>query len=120
MTAATFLKDMAIEDASFAGPFAYYSNMPMKVFAGNENPVPARFVIEALDRMQAGFAKKENLHGMHNAIGSQIPDVCTNIMNTCLAQDGTAKMDNVNEGVRNICHEKFKACCQNRDAILTN
>ena len=34
------LMDLAFEDRTFAGPFAYYSNVPMKVFAGNVPSVP--------------------------------------------------------------------------------
>jgi hypothetical protein len=54
--------DLVIRDArqsrSFAGLFAYSSNVPMKVFAGNEPCVPVSVVVDALDTIQQGGASK--------------------------------------------------------------
>lgn len=51
------LKAFATADPSFAGIGAYYSNVPMKVFMGNEPPLPLEVAAKALDSMQAGHAQ---------------------------------------------------------------
>lgn len=48
----------ATRDRSFAGLFPYASNVPMKVFAGNEPSVPVSVLVDALDEMQGGGASQ--------------------------------------------------------------
>jgi hypothetical protein len=50
------LKAFATADPSFAGPGAYYSNVPMKVFMGSEPPLPLEVAAAALDSLQSGKA----------------------------------------------------------------
>jgi len=71
-------------DPSFAGVGAYYSNVPMKVFMGNEPSLPVAVAAEALDLLQLGRASKQQKMDMvHHAQ----PDACTT---TCLADAQTA------------------------------
>lgn len=100
-------------DPSFAGIGAYYSNVPMKVFMGNEPCVPAAVVAEALDRLQFGGASPQDKTNMKQKLQ---PDAC---MNTCLqnvqtgcdkllahSSGGAADMESAQcmmEG-KNLCH----------------
>lgn len=56
------IKAFATADPSFAGIGAYYSNVPMKVFMGNEPPLPVEVAAKALDSMQKGHASPSNVH----------------------------------------------------------
>jgi len=75
-------------DPSFAGIGAYYSNVPMKVFMGNEPTVPVAVVAEALNRLQLGGASPQDKTTMKHKLQ---PDAC---MNTCLqnVQTGCDKL----------------------------
>lgn len=75
-------------DPSFAGVGAYYSNVPMKVFMGNEPLLPVAVAAEALDVLQFGGASAQQKMDMKNRLQ---PDSCAS---TCLAnvQKGCASM----------------------------
>jgi hypothetical protein len=53
---AKVLFDAAKKDPSFAGPFAYYTNRPMKNFLGEEPVPPVEQVIAALAAAELGSA----------------------------------------------------------------
>ena len=74
------VKDFLMADPSFAGPGAYYSQVPMKVFMGQEPLVPAVVVAAALDQMQTGKASPRQKSGAKQAT---MPDA---MQGACMAK----------------------------------
>jgi hypothetical protein len=70
-SAADVVTSAALADSSFAGPFAYYTNSPAKVFAGEMRPVPLEVMVEALEEMQAGHGAGQHAAAMHGVLKSQ-------------------------------------------------
>lgn len=80
------LKD-GLRDRSFAGLFAYTSNVPMKVFAGNEPAVPVSVLVDALDALQSGHASKHGaaqMHGAATAHMSKCQEACMGMHGACM------------------------------------
>jgi len=86
------VKDFMQANPSFAGVGAYYSNVPMKVFMGNEAPLPAAVAAEALDKLQAGAAGPQHKAEMQQRAQS----------NACL----TACLDNANKQCQQVLANK--------------
>lgn len=87
MSAVDVVLTDALQDRSFAGLFAYSSNVPMKVFAGNEPSVPVSVLVDALDAMQAGKAPKAAARNMQYAAAanpSSCHASCMQSMQVCL------------------------------------
>lgn len=102
----------ASEDPSFAGPFAYYSNVPMKVFAGNLASPPTAVLIEALNRIQSGGAKGENLMGVGKALEMDCgacESACNAGFNTCLGPDNRI-IDEISYGRHMDCQSAHQSC----------
>jgi hypothetical protein len=80
-----------LRDRSFAGLFAYSSNVPMKIFAGNEPSVPVSVLIDALDTLQGGQASKGGAAQMHGAASAHIHHCQADCMlehSTCMMTAG--------------------------------
>lgn len=91
MSAADNLLMDALQDRSFAGLFAYSSNVPMKVFAGQEPTVPVSALVDALDALQGGSAPKGAVRAMHDAASAQLSGcqkACLNQHEACMAGGG--------------------------------
>jgi hypothetical protein len=82
MSAADVVLKDAMQDRSFAGLFAYSSNVPMKVFAGNEPSVPVSVLVDALDTLQGGSAPKGAAQAMQYAASAQL----SGCQASCMAQ----------------------------------
>jgi hypothetical protein len=89
MSAADVVLKDAIQDRSFAGLFAYSSNVPMKVFAGNEPAVPVSVLVDALDTLQGGSAPKGAAQAMQYAASAQL----SSCQKSCLAQHEACMSD---------------------------
>jgi hypothetical protein len=72
------IKNFMQADPSFAGVGAYYSNVPMKVFMGNEPALPVAVAAEALDKLQAGAAGPQHKAAMQQRAQSN------SCMSSCL------------------------------------
>jgi len=92
MSAADVVLKDALQDRSFAGLFAYSSNVPMKVFAGNEPAVPVSVLVDALDALQGGSAPMGAAKAMQYAAAAQ-PSACQNScmqsFQACMASGGS-------------------------------
>lgn len=71
--------DWMTADPSFAGPGAYYTQTPEKVFMGNEPCLPAVVVAKALQEMQQGMASPA--HTQHSKKALNVPPC----LNQCMA-----------------------------------
>jgi hypothetical protein len=103
----------ATKDRNFAGPWAYYSNVPMKVFAGNEAAVPTSFMIEALAQMQAGKARSQDVYAASNTLDVQLPvcrQDCAAGYQSCVGSDGPLEF-NPNLVSCNAGYEACSATC---------
>jgi len=58
----------ASENVSFAGPFAYEQQIPMKTFLGQQPLVPIKPLMHALDSMQNGAASPKHKQAAHDAL----------------------------------------------------
>ena len=103
MSVADILIKDGMQDRSFAGLFAYSSNVPMKVFAGNEPTVPVSALVDALDMLQSGSAPKGAAKAMQYAASPQLSDC----QKTCLAQHQTCMSSGSNPG---SCVSSAQAC----------
>lgn len=86
------VKDFMQANPSFAGVGAYYSNVPMKVFMGNEPPLPVAVAAEALDKLQAGAASPQHKAEMQQRAQS----------NACM----TSCLDNANKQCQQVLANK--------------
>jgi hypothetical protein len=106
------LKAFATADPTFAGPGAYYSNVPMKVFMGSEPPLPLEVAAKALDSLQSGKASPGHIaqvkQGLQPHQGSA----------SCLAEAAKAcskyqvgAAGGSSEGQYQTCMQQHKAQC---------
>ena len=91
MSASDIVISDAIQDRSFAGLFAYSSNVPMKVFAGNEPTVPVSVLVDALDALQgrnapSGVARSMQYAAAAHPTGCQTS--CLQSFETCVKGGG--------------------------------
>jgi hypothetical protein len=84
----------------------------MKVFAGNQNPVPTAVMIEALNRIQGGAAKAENLLGLGKALDidcTQCDAGCGQRFQQCLGT-GQQTIDEIPTGQLMSCQQDHLRC----------
>lgn len=91
MSAADVVLRDALQNRSFAGLFPYASNVPMKVFAGNEPAVPVSVLVDALDTLQAGQAPRGAAKQMQYAAAvrpSECHTACHRSLEMCMQNGG--------------------------------
>ena len=113
LTGGEFLAQQASEDVSFSGPFAYYSNTPMKVFAGSLESPPTAVLIEALNRIQSGGAQPEAVKEMGQALEMQSDKcykACVTGFQECLGGGGSLLLDQVPEDHQLACQAAHDTC----------
>lgn len=63
----------AMEPRTFAGPYSYESQQPMKTFLGHMQAPPVMHVVKALESLQLGEASSQQKGAAKEALGLQHP-----------------------------------------------
>ena len=104
---ASVIAAAARENVSFAGPFAYEQQIPMKSFLGQQPLVPIKPLMEALDSMQHGEASPKHKRVAHDALKhrphSQKHADCERRISACNAIAGDKQ--------REACMQKAASSC---------
>ena len=99
---------------SFCGPFCYESNVPMKVFAGNQAAVPTAFVLEALAQMQQGGSTEKQVYAMGKSLTATDMETCPSTCNadfvTCISQTGAQKIEDIDGPMLQSCISTHSNC----------
>jgi len=83
----------ARENPTFAGAFAYDSQVPMKTFMGNAAVAPLKPLLEALDGMQSGAASpKARAAAQTTLMGSACLQQANKEFQQCISSKGDHKM----------------------------
>ena len=107
---AEFLLEQLRQNRSFSGPFAYYSNTPMKIFAGDVASIPAPIVMDALARMQSGNATEKHAYAMAHTLSTGDEKVCDRNFKDCCSSLGAVRIDQVDASHMQACADTWSTC----------
>ena len=110
---------MSAADRSYAGPFAYDSQIPMKVFNGNVPCVPLPYIVDAIESQNAGSQptalKPQDVDSLRKVIGSDVAGCSAKCMNgkTCLeGATGATLAEKMKDPKVQACMTQAKTCYQ--------
>lgn len=120
--AAQMVLAAAGEDRSYAGAFAYESQMPMKVFMGESPCVPLPTVVDALNAQQqqstggggSSSLKPQDINALRKVIGMDIGSCsmqCSPALWECMSSSpGKTLSDKISDGKVSACMQSSMAC----------
>jgi hypothetical protein len=118
-TGAQRVMKAAAEDRSYAGPFAYESQVPFKVFAGDVPCVPLPTVVDALEHNNGGGGgalSPRDIASLRKVIGMDVASCstrCSPQLHECIGSaPGKNLSDKMSDSTAQACMKQSLACYQ--------